>query len=265
MENISRNKYARNNRYGKRRPSYRSSSYSNSRRGGGYNKKGSSINVSQLIAKAVFEDLPSIYVLDHNLLEFDLTKELKKNITYKKYTSPTKIQYEAIPHILQGEDILGIANTGSGKTAAFLIPMINKGMLDSSQRFLIVVPTRELAMQIQDEFMQLARNTGMRSVLIMGGNSMGKQIGVLKRDPNFVIATPGRLKDLVGRKAIDLLRINNVVLDEVDRMLDMGFIEDIRFIISKLNEKKQSLFFSATMNKKSEEIVNTLLKRPVKI
>ncbi|HPQ79530.1 MAG TPA: DEAD/DEAH box helicase [Candidatus Dojkabacteria bacterium] len=265
MENISRNKYARNNRYGKRRPSYRSSSYSNSRRGGGYNKKGSSINVSQLIAKAVFEDLPSIYVLDHNLLEFDLTKELKKNITYKKYTSPTKIQYEAIPHILQGEDILGIANTGSGKTAAFLIPMINKGMLDSSQRFLIVVPTRELAMQIQDEFMQLARNTGMRSVLIMGGNSMGKQIGVLKRDPNFVIATPGRLKDLVGRKAIDLLRINNVVLDEVDRMLDMGFIEDIRFIISKLNEKKQSLFFSATMNKKSEEIANTLLKRPVKI
>ena len=143
--------------------------------------------------------------------------------------------------------------------------MINKGMLDSSQRFLIVVPTRELAMQIQDEFMQLARNTGMRSVLIMGGNSMGKQIGVLKRDPNFVIATPGRLKDLVGRKAIDLLRINNVVLDEVDRMLDMGFIEDIRFIISKLNEKKQSLFFSATMNKKSEEIANTLLKRPVKI
>ncbi|NLD25228.1 DEAD/DEAH box helicase [Candidatus Dojkabacteria bacterium] len=265
MENNSTNKYARNNRYGRRRPSYRSSSYSNSRRGGGYNKRGSSINVSQLIAKAVFEDLPSIYVLDHNLLEFDLTKELKKNITYKKYTSPTKIQYEAIPHILKGEDILGIANTGSGKTAAFLIPMINKGVLDSSQRFLIVVPTRELAMQIQDEFLQLARNTGMRSVLIMGGNSMGKQIGVLKRDPHFVIATPGRLKDLIGRKAIDLLRINNVVLDEVDRMLDMGFIEDIRFIISKLNENKQSLFFSATMNRKSEEIANTLLKKPVKI
>ena len=265
MENNSTNKYARSNRYGRRRPSYRSSSYSNSRRGGGYNKRGSSINVSQLIAKAVFEDLPSIYVLDHNLLEFDLTKELKKNITYKKYTSPTKIQYEAIPHILKGEDILGIANTGSGKTAAFLIPMINKGVLDSSQRFLIVVPTRELAMQIQDEFLQLARNTGMRSVLIMGGNSMGKQIGVLKRDPHFVIATPGRLKDLIGRKAIDLLRINNVVLDEVDRMLDMGFIEDIRFIISKLSMNKQSLFFSATMNRKSEEIANTLLKKPVKI
>ena len=265
MEYNSNNKYARNNRYGNRRPSYRSSSYNNSRSGGGYNRKGSSINVSQLIAKAVYEDLPSIYVLDHNLLEFDLVKELKTNITYKKYTSPTKIQYEAIPYILKGRDILGLASTGSGKTAAFLIPMINKALLDNSQRFLIIEPTRELAMQIQDEFMQLARNTGLRSVLVMGGNSMGSQIGILKRNPQFVIATPGRLKDLTERKAINLLTINNVVLDEVDRMLDMGFINDIRFITSRLNEKRQSLFFSATMNRKSEEIANSLLRNPIKV
>ena len=142
--------------------------------------------------------------------------------------------------------------------------MINKGVLDPSQRFLIIEPTRELAMQIQDEFMQLARNTGLRSVLVMGGNSMGAQIGILKRDPQFVIATPGRLKDLVERKAINLLKINNVVLDEVDRMLDMGFIDDIRFITSQLSENKNPYFF-ATMNRKSEEIANTLLKRPVKI
>lgn len=265
MEYNSNNKYARNNRYGNRRPSYRSSSYNNSRSGGGYNRKGSSINVSQLIAKAIYEDLPSIYVLDHNLLEFDLVKELKTNITYKKYTSPTKIQYEAIPYILKGRDILGLASTGSGKTAAFLIPMINKALLDNSQRFLIIEPTRELAMQIQDEFMQLARNTGLRSVLIMGGNSMGSQIGILKRNPQFVIATPGRLKDLTERKAINLLTINNVVLDEVDRMLDMGFINDIRFITSKLNKDRQSLFFSATMNRKSEEIANSLLRNPIKV
>jgi ATP-dependent RNA helicase RhlE len=265
MENNSRYKYGHNTRYNRRRPSYRSTPYSNSRRGGGYNRKGSSINVNQLIAKAVYEDLPSIYVLDHNLLEFNLTNELKKNITYKKYTSPTKIQYQAIPHILEGRDILGIASTGSGKTAAFLIPMINKGVLDKNQRFLVIVPTRELAMQIQDEFVQLARNTGLRSVLIMGGNSMRTQIGILKRDPQFVIATPGRLKDLTQRKVIDLLKINNVILDEVDRMLDMGFIEDIRFITSQLSDNKQSLFFSATMNRKSEEIADTLLKRPVKI
>ncbi|HRX43668.1 MAG TPA: DEAD/DEAH box helicase [Candidatus Dojkabacteria bacterium] len=262
MENNSRYKYGHRRN---RRSSYRSSSYSNSRRGGGYNRKGSSISINQLVAKAVYEDLPSIYVLDHSLLEYNLVRELKNNITYKKYTCPTKIQYEAIPQILQGKDILGLASTGSGKTAAFLIPMINKGVLDPSQRFLIIEPTRELAMQIQDEFMQLARNTGLRSVLVMGGNSMGAQIGILKRDPQFVIATPGRLKDLVERKAINLLKINNVVLDEVDRMLDMGFIDDIRFITSQLSENKQSLFFSATMNRKSEEIANSLLQRPVRI
>ncbi len=265
MENNSRRNYGHSDRYNRRRPSYRSSSYSNTRSGGGYNRRGSKINVNQLIAKAVYEDLPSIYVLDHNLLEFNLTKELKRNITYKKYTSPTKIQYEAIPHILNGRDILGMASTGSGKTAAFLIPMIDKGVHDRSQRFLIVVPTRELAMQIQDEFMQLARNTGLRSVLVIGGNSMGAQIGILRRDPNFVIATPGRLKDLTERKAINLSKINNIVLDEVDRMLDMGFIDDIRFITSQLSDNKQSLFFSATMNRKSEEIANTLLKNPVRI
>jgi len=262
MENNSRYKYGRSRN---RRSSYRSSSYSNNRRGGGYNRKGSSISMNQLVAKAVYEDLPSIYVLDHSLLEYNLVRELKNNITYKKYTCPTKIQYEAIPQILEGKDILGLASTGSGKTAAFLIPMINKGVLDPSQRFLIIEPTRELAMQIQDEFMQLARNTGLRSVLVMGGNSMGAQIGILKRDPQFVIATPGRLKDLTERKAVNLLKINNVVLDEVDRMLDMGFIDDIRFITSQLSENKQSLFFSATMNRKSEEIANTLLKRPVRI
>ena len=262
MENNSRYKYGHRRN---RRSSYRSSSYSNSRRGGGYNRKGSSISINQLVAKAVYEDLPSIYVLDHSLLEYNLVRELKNNITYKKYTCPTKIQYEAIPQILQGKDILGLASTGSGKTAAFLIPMINKGVLDPSQRFLIIEPTRELAMQIQDEFMQLARNTGLRSVLVMGGNSMGAQIGILKRDPQFVIATPGRLKDLTERKAINLLKINNVVLDEVDRMLDMGFIDDIRFITSQLSENKQSLFFSATMNRKSEEIANSLLQRPVRI
>lgn len=198
-------------------------------------------------------------------MEFDLIKELKKNITYKKYTSPTKIQYEAIPKILQGRDILGLASTGSGKTAAFLIPMINKGVHDRSQRFLIVVPTRELAIQIQDEFMQLARNTGLRSVLVIGGNSIGAQIGILRRDPAFIIATPGRLKDVSERGAIYLKDINNVILDEVDRMLDMGFIDDIRYITSRLNENRQSLFFSATMDRKSEEIANTLLKNPVKI
>jgi len=265
MGNNSKYNYSRNKNYSKRRSSYRSSSYSNSRRGRGYNRSGSKISISQLIAKAEYEDLPSIYVLDHNLMEFDISDEIKRNIKFKKYTSPTKIQFEAIPQILNGRDILGMASTGSGKTAAFLIPMINKCVLDKKQRVLIVVPTRELAMQIQDEFVQLARNTGLRSVLIMGGNSMRTQISILRREPAFVIATPGRLKDLMERKAINLLKINNVILDEVDRMLDMGFINDIRYITSQLSDNKQSLFFSATLNNKAEQIAQALLKKPIRI
>jgi ATP-dependent RNA helicase RhlE len=257
MKYYSGNRHGRKNHY-----QYRSRAYNRTRKNVG---RGSKIDINQLIAKAVYEDVPSIYVSGHNFLEFDLEEELKRNIIYKKYTRPTIIQYKAIPHILEGKDLLGIASTGSGKTAAFLIPMINKGILDRSQKFLIIVPTRELAMQIQDEFIQLARNTGLRSVLLIGGSSMGKQIGILRRNPQFIIATPGRLKDLTERKAINLLEINNVVLDEVDRMLDMGFIQDIRYLVSRLSNNRQSVFFSATMNRKSEEIANTLLNNPLKI
>jgi len=228
-------------------------------------ERGTNINVNRFIAKAVESEMPNIYVDGHNFSEFDVVGPLRKNIQYKKYDVPTKIQHEAIPLILQGRDILGIASTGSGKTAAFLIPLINKMIKDSNQRCLVVEPTRELAMQIQDEFMSLARDTGIRSVLIIGGSSMYAQINILRRDPRFVVCTPGRMKDLSDRRVIDLRKINNVVLDEVDRMLDMGFIDDIKYITSRLNEKRQSLFFSATMNRKSEDIANTLLKNPVRV
>ena len=264
MENNSRNNYGRNSHY-KKKTYYKPSNNRGGRNNGRYNNRKSTIRIDQLVSKAIYEDLPSIYEEDKNLLDFDLVKQLKENITSKKYTTPTKIQYQAIPKILEGRDILGMASTGSGKTAAFLIPMINKSIKDVSQRFLIVVPTRELAMQIQDEFRQLSRNTNLNSVLVIGGNNIRAQISILKRDPEFVIATPGRLKDVTERRVLNLSKINNVVLDEVDRMLDMGFINDIRYITSKLNPNRQSLFFSATTNRKSEEIANTLLKNPVRI
>ncbi len=206
-----------------------------------------------------------MFVDDYEYSQFQITKILKRNAYNKGYSNPTKIQYKAIPEILNGKDILGVATTGSGKTAAFLIPLIDKVVRDKSNRVLIVVPTRELAMQIQDEFRSLAKDTQIKSVLIMGGNSMNTQISILKSNPNFIIATPGRLKDLTNRRAINLQTINNVVLDEVDRMLDMGFIQDIKFIVEKLNRNRQSLFFSATLNRKSEEIANTLLHNPVRI
>jgi ATP-dependent RNA helicase RhlE len=136
---------------------------------------------------------------------------------------------------------------------------------DGTQTCLIVEPTRELASQIQDEFRELSRNTNLKSVLIIGGKSIRDQMFILNKRPHFIICTPGRLKDIYERRGVNLDEVNNVVLDEVDRMLDMGFIDDIRFIISKLNPERQSLFFSATMSFKSEAVANSLLKNPVKI
>ncbi len=252
---------------------YRSSGHSRSGKFSGrkkyYNKrnnrKTNTISSDKFVAKATDIEVPSIYVENSKFSDFNIAPSLKKNIFNKKYSCPTKIQYQAIPNILDGRDVLGTASTGSGKTAAFLIPLMNKVIKDRAQRCLIVVPTRELGMQIQDEFNQLGRDTGLKSVLIIGGNSIRTQISILSRDPQFVIATPGRLKDISDRRAINLGRINNIVLDEVDRMLDMGFIEDIKYITSKLNSDRQSLFFSATMTPKAESVANSLLRNPVKI
>lgn len=244
---------SRNSRYSPRR------SYGRSTRGG------SGISVNQYIAKATDAEMPNIYVDGALFSDFKLGKVLDRNIINKKYTVPTKIQNETIPNILKGRDILGIANTGSGKTAAFLLPMIEKLMNDDSQTCLIVVPTRELAGQIQDEFVDLARDTNLKSVLIIGGKSIRDQMYILNKRPHFIISTPGRLKDIYERRGVKLEEVNNVILDEVDRMLDMGFIDDIKFIISKLDKDRQSLFFSATMSPKAEIIANSLLRNPVKV
>jgi|694.fasta_scaffold11816_6 superfamily II DNA/RNA helicase len=234
------------------------------RRSGGGPKK-SNIMPEMYIAKAVHTEAVSVYETDHKYEDFKLEKALFDNIAERDYIHPTKIQHKAIPHILEGKDILGLASTGSGKTAAFLIPMINKLLKDNTQRCLVVVPTRELAAQVQKELNLFAKQTSIRSVLIIGGENIRLQTTFLKKNPQFVIGTPGRLKDLYNRGNLRLNTFNNVVLDEVDRMLDMGFIDDIKELISKLTEEKQSLFFSATMTKESESIANKLLNNPVKV
>ncbi len=196
---------------------------------------------------------------------FNIVEKLKRNIANHGYTSPTAIQEKGIPVILEGKDIIGIANTGTGKTAAFLITLINKCFLDRNQRVLIIVPTRELAVQIEDEFKAFAVGTGLESVATIGGTNIKRQGYALRRKPHFVIGTPGRIKDLIQKRDLNLNLFQNIVLDEVDRMVDIGFIKDIQYIISLLPKPRQSLFFSATIDSKTQEILNSFVTNPVRV
>ena len=201
--------------------------------------------------------------IKHSFADFELCNEIKKNLNYKKFTIPTPVQDQAIPSVLDGKDLVGLANTGTGKTAAFLLPLINKVFKDKSEKVLIITPTRELAMQIEQEFRQFSWDMKIFSASCVGGMPIYKQINNLKRNPNFVIGTPGRLKDLIDRNLINPSSFRSIVLDEVDRMLDMGFIDEIKDILNKMPEEKQSLFFSATLPEKIERLVGQFLKDPV--
>ncbi len=196
--------------------------------------------------------------IQNTFANFDFVPEIKKNLIHKGFETPTPIQDQSINQILEGKDLIGMANTGTGKTAAFLLPLLNKVYKDRSQKVLIITPTRELALQIEAELQQFSWGMKIFYVSVVGGMPIGKQIGLLKRtNPNFVIGTPGRIKDLAKRGFIDFKTFNNVVLDEVDRMLDMGFIDEIKYFLSKLPEKRQSLYFSATMPPKVKSLIET--------
>ena len=197
--------------------------------------------------------------------DFAIFDKLKRNIKDHGYEVPTEIQDKTIPQILSGRDVIAMANTGTGKTAAFLIPLINKSFLDRNQRVLIVVPTRELAIQIRDEYQIFAKGTQLEAVAFVGGASIKRQTYALKHKPQFAIGTPGRLKDLVNRRELNLQLFQNVVLDEVDKMVDIGFIHDIKYLISLLSRNRQSLFFSATVNVKTREILQSFVRNAVTI
>ena len=188
--------------------------------------------------------------------ELGLSKDILKRLESKKFLQTTKVQEKAIPHIQKGKDILGISATGSGKTGAFLIPLIDRLFKENNERILVVTPTRELALQIYKEAISLVKGSRVRVALVIGGESAYRQINSLRQKPRILVGTPGRLLDLENRGVIDFSVYNNVVIDEVDRMLDMGFIEDIKHIYSSLNENKQALFFSATINKKIQGIID---------
>jgi len=217
-------------------------------------KKAKEVNAAPL------ETVSNIQFSQYNIIE-----KLKRNIAEHGYSIPTPIQEKAIPEIIAGRDIIGIANTGTGKTAAFLISLINKAHLDRNQRILIVVPTRELAIQIADEFRVFAKGTDLEAVAVVGGANIKRQTYALRHRPNFVIGTPGRLKDLIQRKVLNLMLFQNIVLDEVDRMVDIGFIHDIKYLISLLPRIRQSLFFSATVDGKTQEILQNFVTNPVTV
>lgn len=205
------------------------------------------------------------YVTTHQFSDFDVADILKTNLTAKGYVTPSPIQDQTIPELLAGKDVIGIANTGTGKTAAFAIPLLNKLIHNKQAKGLVIAPTRELAEQILDECKSIARGSGLFGALLIGGSSMSAQLRDLRDRPRIVIGTPGRIKDHLERGSLRLDEFNMVVLDEVDRMLDMGFVNDVREILSHLAEDRQSLFFSATLDNRVKALIDTFSHDPVLI
>ena len=242
-----------------RRPGGFSGGY-NRPRFGNRNRNQVVLNESLFIKKAEKVQEQEKYVAKYKFSDFGLSPALLNNIQKKGYVTPTPIQDQAIKHVLEGKDLLGIANTGTGKTGVFLIPLVQKVTQSKQNRVLILVPTRELAEQINDELYSLTKDLRIFSVKCIGGESISKQMYLLDRGYSFLIGTPGRINDLIDRRAIDLQAFKTVILDEVDRMLDMGFLDEIKELISRLPKEKQSLFFSATMDKKVDRLIDMILK-----
>ena len=242
----------------------RSGSFGGAR--GGKRQNDENIDIARFINRSVVtEEVVTHFIPEHQFSDFDVSPVIKTNLAKKGYTTPTPIQDRAIPHIIRGEDMVGIANTGTGKTGAFLIPLIDRVLKRTAKKVIIMVPTRELALQIEEEFRGFAHNLRLSSVVCVGGLNINPQIRALRREHHFVIGTPGRIKDLIERKMLNLSTFNAVVLDEADRMLDMGFIHDMRHIMEKLPTERHTLFFSATLSRDVEGMIVEFLKEPVRI
>ncbi len=244
----------------------RSVSRGGNRGGGSRGGRGDRIDFSRFIKKAELVEAKP-YIAKHTFSDFPFNPQLHKNIATAGYINPRPIQDQSIPVILDGRDIFGMANTGTGKTAAFLLPLIEKiaktkGM-NKRETVLIMAPTRELALQIDEEFKKLAFGFGMFSAPCVGGLPIMKQIREIKMGVSFVIGTPGRIRDLIDKKVLDFSTCHSVVLDEADRMLDMGFQDDMVYIIGKTASEKQTLFFSATLSPEVKKLTEKYLKDPM--
>lgn len=222
------------------------------------------IHHSKFIKVATCQEVAA-YEPEYTFQDFQVEALLQDNIAKKGFVTPSPIQDQTIPLALDGRDIIGIADTGTGKTAAFGIPLLQTLITDNTAKGLILAPTRELAQQIEDELRAIGRGSGLIGALLIGGVPIGPQLRDLRAEPQVVIGTPGRVKDHLERGTLKLSDFNTVVLDEVDRMLDMGFINDIREILQLLPPQKQSLFFSATLDRKVAQLIEQFVQDPVTV
>jgi superfamily II DNA/RNA helicase len=247
-------RYARAAHFGGGRP----------RSGGNRGPKKDYINPARFV-KAATPVEQSEYAAMHTFNDFAVHELLQQNIQAKGFTAPSPIQDQTIPLGLQGKDVIGVANTGTGKTIAFALPVLNRLLTSQNSRALIVAPTRELAQQIEDEFRAIAQRSGLFGALLIGGTAMTPQLKDLRANPRIVIGTPGRIKDHLERRSLDLGRFDVAVLDEVDRMLDMGFVHDVTEILNHLKPERQSFFFSATLDRRVQELIQKFANSPITV
>ena len=264
---------SRRDQSGTRRRSFGAGSSGSGRRSGGRGLprgggrfKLSPLDISTFINKAaVITEKVEHFVPEHQFSDFKINPTILQTLERNGYKQPTPIQDKIIPHILGGRDVVGLANTGTGKTAAFLLPLIHKISGDKKKQILILTPTRELALQIDQEFRIFSRGLGLYSVVCVGGANINMQIRDLRYFNNLIIGTPGRMLDLLNRKRLRLDQIETIVLDEADQMLDMGFVNDIKLIMSHVPAERHTLCFAATMSRTIEDLINKFLKNPITI
>lgn len=253
MQNRQRGRHqGRNNQRGHSRPAQRG-------------PKKEYIHPSKFVQKASQVEKVE-YQAEHRFEDFDVTPELAKRLKDRNFSSPSPIQDQIIPHGLSGRDVIGIANTGTGKTMAFAIPVIQRLLTNPNSKAIILAPTRELAIQVLDECKTLIGDSRIYWSLIIGGAPMNKQLRELSYNPALIIGTPGRIKDHMQRRSLDLSKFDVVVLDEVDRMLDMGFVNDMREILGQMpRQSRQSFFFSATIDAKVRSIIDQFSQDPISV
>jgi ATP-dependent RNA helicase RhlE len=229
-------------------------------------KQKSSINPNRLIQTAE-ESVEKPYQATLGYQDIDIHQRLKVNLKNMGFINPTEIQEKTYKKLIAGQNLIGIANTGTGKTGAFLIPIIHQLLDEHKKRFttLVIVPTRELALQVEDEFKKLAKGLNLNSSCHIGGTNITKDIKRLKQNNQLIIGTPGRLLDLAQRGNIKLAQINTLILDEFDRMLDMGFINDIRKIVGGMKNRNHTLLFSATMEPGQKKLIHEIVKNPITV